>query len=71
MDPTRNSIKCANLEKKNATKTLAMIRQAFGEESMGRTRIDKTYRGRKKARQAKRKLKRMLLILFDIKEILS
>jgi hypothetical protein len=45
--------------------TLAMIRQAFWEEIMVRTRKFYTLRHRK----AKRKIKSILIIFFDIKEI--
>jgi hypothetical protein len=38
----RNSIKRANLEKKNATKTLAMIRQALQRLKKGETSEEQT-----------------------------
>jgi hypothetical protein len=60
----RSSTKfCANLAK-SMTETVAMIRQAFGEEILSRAR-----KIRKNARQAKNKIKSMLIIFFVIKEI--
>jgi hypothetical protein len=52
---------------------LAMIRQAFGEESMSRTRVFESHAqfraDRKKARQMKGKVKSKIIILFGIKGI--
>jgi hypothetical protein len=54
------------------TDTLAMIKQAFREESMSHTWVFEwhvqTHRDRKKVRQAKSEVKCMLIIFFDIKE---
>jgi hypothetical protein len=44
-----------------------MIRQAFGKESMRRTRRVQCPRDRKKETQVKSNVKRMLIIFFDIK----
>jgi hypothetical protein len=49
---------CANFEN-SVTETLAMIRQAFEEESISRTWAD-----RKRATQVKRKVKSMLTIFY-------
>jgi hypothetical protein len=58
---------CAN-RGKSATETLAVIRQAFKEEGMvvhGKSKLTET----EKARQVESKVKRMLIIFFDIKGI--
>jgi hypothetical protein len=54
---------CANLEK-SAMETLAMIRQAFGEESMSCTRKVQTYRDREGRDRRKSKAKSMLIIFW-------
>jgi hypothetical protein len=68
-----NSIKCCTNLGKSAMETLAMIKLVFGEESISRTLLFEwhvqTHWHRKKARQAKRKVKSMLIIFFDIKRI--
>jgi hypothetical protein len=60
---------CASLGKKSAREALAMVRLAFRGERMSRTRKVQTHRDGKKARQVKSKVKRMVIIFFDIKGI--
>jgi hypothetical protein len=74
MDPQRNGITfCADLGK-GATETLAMIRYAFGEESMNRTWVFERhvrFRADRMARLVRNKVKGMLIIFFDIKAIVQ
>jgi hypothetical protein len=51
------------------TEPLAMIRQAFVEESMSRTRVFESKK--KQRRQVKDKVKSMLIIFFSIKGIVK
>jgi hypothetical protein len=53
----------------SVTEILAMIKQAFGEDSRGRTWEVQTHRDRKRARQVKSKVINMLIIFFGIKGI--
>jgi hypothetical protein len=64
----RNSIKfCANI-RKSATKTLAMIRQVFGEEIMSHTQKVQTHQDQK-SEAGKGQSQKILIIFFDIKGI--
>jgi hypothetical protein len=60
---------------KSAKETLAMIKQAFGEQRMSRVYIARSIQSRikkkfkKKARQVKSKVKSMLFIFFGLKGI--
>jgi hypothetical protein len=67
MVPTKelHQILFANLGK---TETLAMIIQAYGEESMNGTRKVQIYQDQK-ARQVKSKVNSMIIIFFNIKGI--
>jgi hypothetical protein len=58
---------CANL-RKSATETLAMIRQAFGKESVSHTESPNSSRPRK-ATQVKSKVKSMLIIFSDVRGV--
>jgi hypothetical protein len=57
--------------RESATETLALIRQEFGEENLSLTLVfEWQFQGRlKKAIQVKSKVKRMLIIFFDIKDM--
>jgi hypothetical protein len=48
MDPTKEQDQVLCKSRKKVTETLAMIIQAFGEESMSRTWKAQNYRNRKK-----------------------
>jgi hypothetical protein len=65
-----NSITFCEYLGKGAMETLAMIRQAFGEESIYLyIETPNSLRRPKKVRQVKIKVKSMLIIFFDIKRI--
>jgi hypothetical protein len=55
--------------RKGVLETLAMIRQALGEENITRTRKVQTHWDWKKMRQVKSTVKNMLIIFFNIKGI--
>jgi hypothetical protein len=63
MDPTASMHHILCKLRKISTAILAMIRQAFGEESISRTLEVQ------EGRQVKSKVKSMLVIFFDIKGI--
>jgi hypothetical protein len=48
VNPTKESIKCCANVEKSATETVAIIMQAFEEESMSRARRVQAYRDRKR-----------------------
>jgi hypothetical protein len=67
----RNSITfCANL-RKGPTETLAVIRQAFEEESMNSQWKSPNSKRRKMERHVQSKVKSMLIIFIDIKGIVN
>jgi hypothetical protein len=71
MNQERNGIKfCANFGK-NAAETMAVIRQAFEEESLSHIPKVQTHRDQKeKVRQVKSKVESMLIISFGMKGII-
>jgi hypothetical protein len=69
MDPTKEKHQILCRSWKNAMEILALIRQAFREESVSRRQKVQTHRAWEKWRQVKSKVKGMLIIFFGFKGV--